>query len=267
MGAMTLLFLVLTCLTARHINVSARELVGLKEHFVNKVAARTAELTGANEALNREIEEKEVLLKEVHHRVKNNLAVIISLLRMQSARIVDRPAKEALKDCHDRVKAMALVHETLYQAGGLAAIPLVSYARALSDNLMQMMSVGQNGTGIKVVIEAEGVLLPIDQAVPCGLILNELLTNTLKYAFRDGKGGQIHISARFSETGAFELEVRDDGVGLPPNFNPRSCNTLGFRIISALVEHQMEGHWEARNEKGACFSIRWPAPNKVLSHL
>jgi two-component sensor histidine kinase len=234
-------------------------LVGLKEHFADKVAERTAELGRANEALNREIAEKEVLLKEVHHRVKNNLAVIISLLRMQSSRIVDPPAKEALQDCHDRVKAMALVHELLYQSEDLAAIPLASYARALSDNLMQMMSAGQKGTGTRVIIDAEGVRLPIDQAMPCGLILNELITNALKYAFPDREGGQIHISARLNGGGVFELGVQDDGVGLPPNFNLEHCNNLGFRIISALVEHQMEGHWEARNANGARFSIRWPS--------
>jgi two-component sensor histidine kinase len=266
MAAMTLTFLVLTSVTARYISTSARELVGLKEHFVDKVAARTAELTRANEALNREIAEKEVLLKEVHHRVKNNLAVIIGLLRMQAARIVDPPTKEALQDCHERVKAMALVHETLYQSEGFTAIPLESYARALCDNLMQMMSVEQKGIGVQVIIEAKDVLLPIDQAMPCGLILNELLTNALKYAFPHGLGGQIHISAHFNKSGVFELEVRDNGVGLPLNFSPENCNTLGFRIISALVEHQMEGHWEIKNANGACFSIRWPPPNNKTAN-
>ena len=390
MAVMTLLFFVLTFLTARYINVSARELIGLKDHFVDQVAARTGELTRANQVLKREIAEreqaekslreteecirmvldhshvvlwaldrngtvtlseggglaglglkpqevvgrsfyeaysaypqivlnarealkgntvssvtdlkvsifenrfgpltdergeitgaivvaiditarekaeaqlrsalteKEVLLKEVHHRVKNNMAVVISLLAMQSSRVADPLAKQALQDCGDRVKAMALVHETLYHFEDFAAIPLASYARTLSDNLIQIMSAGQRGAGIRVTIDADGVRLPIDQAMPCGLILNELITNALKHAFPGQSGGQIHISAQFSETGVFELRVRDNGVGLVSDLNPENCNTLGFRIISALVEHQMDGHWQVSNANGACFTIQWP---------
>jgi two-component sensor histidine kinase len=273
MAAMTFLFLVLTFLTARHINHSATELVVLKEYFAAKVNERTNELIRANEELNREIadrkegedqirlalSEKEVLLKEVHHRVKNNLAVIISILKMQSSRISDPRGKAALQDCYDRVKAMALIHETLYESEDLAAISLASYARSLSDNLMQMMLGETDRIGIQVVIQAEGVQLPIDEAMPCGLILNELLINALKYAFAGRAGGQILVKARISDCGVFELVVRDNGVGLPAQVNPRNPNTLGFRIISILVEHQMNGIWDARNEDGACITIQWPA--------
>src|SRR5262249_36612846 len=141
------------------------------------------------------LKEKEVLLKEVHHRVKNNLAVIISLLKMRSSRILDGSIKEALQDCCERVEAMALVHETLYQSGDLSAIPLAPYARNLAANLMQMMLTKEERSNIHVVLEAENIHLPIDAAMPTGLILNELLTNALKYAFVDRNGGQIRITA------------------------------------------------------------------------
>jgi two-component sensor histidine kinase len=283
MSLMTLLFGVLTFLTARHINASATELLTLKEQFAEKVAQRTEELISANRELSREIadrqeaertreqaegqiraalREKEVLLKEIHHRVKNNLAVIVGILKMQSSRIRDPRAREAFQDCYDRVTAMALIHEALYQSEDLAAIPLAAYARELSDNLVQMMLVGDRSIGIQVVIEAETVQLPIDEAMPCGLILNELLTNALKYAFADRQNGRIVISAQVLGNGLFELVVKDNGVGLPAPLDLENPKTLGFRLISTLVRHQMEGTWQATNEDGACIRVRWPSSSK-----
>jgi two-component sensor histidine kinase len=277
MGGMTFLFLILTFAITRQINRSATELVAFKEHFAAKVAERTHELIRANEGLNREIvdrqgaearirsalREKELLLKEVHHRVKNNLAVIISILKMQSSRIPDPRGKEALQDCYDRVKAMALIHETLYQSDDLAAIPLADYARRLAENLRQMMLPEERRTAIRVTVEAEGVQLPIDEAMPCGLLLNELLTNSLKYAFANRPGGHIVVAAHISEDGRFQLSVRDDGVGLPAGLDLENPKTLGFRIISILVNHQMEGTWEAKNDRGAWITIQWPTPAKT----
>jgi two-component sensor histidine kinase len=280
---MTLLFLVLTFLTARHINSSARELVALKEHFADRVGERTAELIRSNDSLSREIaerqraenhlreseaqiraalREKEVLLTEIHHRVKNNLAVIISILKMQYSRRVDPRVKEALQDCHHRVSAMALIHESLFQSEDLAGVPLGSFARNLSENLRQVMLIGQSKLGIEVAVEAEGVRLPLDEAMPCGLILNELLTNALKYAFPDREDGRILISAQLSDHGVFQLVVRDNGIGFSTDIDPEHSNTLGFRLIASLVKHQMEGNWEARNENGACITVRWPTAMK-----
>ena len=273
MGVMTLFFLLLTTATAWHINGTATELVRLKDQFAEKVAEQTSVLMRANqelklqivdrqraqEHLRQSLKEKEVLLKEVHHRVKNNLAVIISLLKMQGSRIVDPADKAALQDSYERVEAMALVHETLYRSENLSAIPLAPYARNLAANLIQMMVAKEERSAIRVVIEAEGIYLPIDAAMPCALILNELLTNALKYAFAPRKGGEILIGAQ-TKAGVFELSFRDNGIGFPAGLDLESGKTLGFRIISVLVKHQMEGAWEATNDPGAWIRIRWPIP-------
>jgi two-component sensor histidine kinase len=271
MGVMTLVFLTLVSFSAWRINLAVTERVTLKEHFAERVTEQTAELIRANDELRSEIadrqnaqehlreslKEKEVLLKEIHHRVKNNLAVIISLLKMRAVRMRDPAGKEALQDCYERVEAIALIHETLYQSEDLAAIPLGPYAENLAAKLMQVMLPKEDQGRIGVRIDAETVDLPIDAAVPCGLILNELFTNALKYAFPNGRSGQIRMSAHLNDDG-FEMAFQDDGVGFPAGLDLRTCSTLGFRIISFLVQHQMEGNWEGGNEAGASIRIRWP---------
>jgi PAS domain S-box-containing protein len=183
------------------------------------------------------LKEKEVLLKEIHHRVKNNLAVISSLFSLQSNNLDDEHLKTILRQSQDRVRSMALVHETLY-SHNLAEVDFTEYVTSLSAQLLTnySLSTGQ----VQLVTELEPILLSIDMAVPCGLILNELITNALKHGLQDGRAGRLLVALRRTEPGRFELEVSDDGCGLPPDFDLASGNSLGKRLIRSLVK-QLNG--------------------------
>ena len=183
------------------------------------------------------LKEKEVLLKEIHHRVKNNLAVISSLFSLQSNNLDDEHLKTILRQSQDRVRSMALVHETLY-SHNLAEVDFTEYVTSLSAQLLTnySLSTGQ----VQLVTELEPILLSIDMAVPCGLILNELVTNALKHGLQDGRAGRLLVALRRTEPGRFELEVSDDGCGLPPDFDLASGNSLGKRLIRSLVK-QLNG--------------------------
>ncbi|MCP4022664.1 MAG: hypothetical protein GY729_12545 [Desulfobacteraceae bacterium] len=209
------------------------------------------------ESLQQSLEEKEVLLKEIHHRVKNNMAVIISLLGLQSRNVSDTRVKNALADSQSRIRSMSLIHETLYQSEQFSQIPFKEYATNLVGMLVSAM---QNTKGqIHTKIISENVNLTIDQAVPCGLILNELVTNSLKYAFKGAE--ENHLSIQAFNTGNKDgicLIVRDNGPGIPDDIDIKNINSLGLRIISLLVENQLEGNWDISYDGGACFTIQWP---------
>lgn len=249
---------------------SIRKAVAEKEELLSAVAQRNVALKDANLRLEKEVavrrraeatiaaalEEKEVLLREIHHRVKNNMAVIIGLLGLQASHISDPLVRSVLEDSRSRVKAMAIIHESLYRSESMAEISLPAYTRNLVGILQQAM-VGPS-TAVEIFVEAEEMRLGIDQAVPFGLILNELVTNALKYAFIDRHQGVIRIRVFRASPLEAVLEVRDNGVGLPPGFGGPSSDTFGMRIISLLVERQLEGSWAMSSDNGACFTIRWP---------
>ena len=249
---------------------SIRNAVLDKEALLTALAERNEELNGANQRLETEIavrrqaeattlaalKEKEVLLREIHHRVKNNMAVINSLLGLQSSYVSDERVRNALEDSRNRIKSMALIHEALYRSASMAEISLKTYAENLVDTLLKAMD-GLCGT-IATTVESEEISLSIDQAVPFGLILNELITNALKYAFPERRRGRITIKAYRSEKEEIVLEVSDDGIGLPVGFDYRNAETLGMKIISLLVENQLEGSWTMNSDNGARFLIRWP---------
>lgn len=249
---------------------SIRTAVMEREELLSALEQRNVELNDANLRLEEEIgvrrqaeadisaalEEKEVLLREIHHRVKNNMAVIIGLLGLQASHLSDPRLRSALEDSRSRVKAMAIIHESLYRSENMAEISLPTYTKNLVGILQQAM-VGPMATA-EIVVEAEEMRLGIDQAVPFGLILNELVTNALKYAFPDRRQGLIRIRVFRASPREAVLEVRDNGIGLPPEFGPASGDSLGMRIVSLLVERQLEGSWTAVSDNGACFTIRWP---------
>jgi PAS domain S-box-containing protein len=184
------------------------------------------------------LHEKEVLLREVHHRVKNNLQVISSLLNLQAGYAGTGPADEMFRESRNRVRSMALVHERLYQTKELARISLGGYLEDLTRELFQ--AYGVDPTRVRTAVTVEEIFVDIDAAVPCGLVVTEVISNCLKHAFRDGRQGAIALDARFLDTGRIRLVVRDDGVGLPAGFDARMVESLGLRLVALLVE-QLDG--------------------------
>ncbi|TMA90880.1 MAG: response regulator [Deltaproteobacteria bacterium] len=224
---------------------------------------KTHALTKLNQAMETEIEqrveqiraslrEKETLLKEIHHRVKNNLQVISSLLSLQSDKLADTTARKLFHDARDRVRSMALVHEKLYNSHDLARVELGEYTRSLMGDLLQAHSA--LASKVRLRIEQDAVFVPVDVAIPCGLILNELATNALKHAFHERAEGEITIETKRLDDGRIRVVFSDDGRGLPPELDWRSADTLGLRLIRMLVE-QLGGASELCNGQGTRFEL------------
>jgi two-component sensor histidine kinase len=213
----------------------------------------------AESALRTSLAEKEVLLKEVHHRVKNNLAAIMGLLDLQGQKLNDEPARTALAELSARIRSMALVHEQLYQSEDFSRIDFQDYLEALIAHLRS--SYEQSGD-IHVSVAAAGVEMDLDSAVPCGLLITELVTNALKYAFpagrpRPGTGGcEIAVSAEWDDT-AYTLTVADNGVGLPADHNWANTKTLGLLLVKMLGQHQLQGRIELDRTGGTSFRLRF----------
>ncbi|MBW2037353.1 MAG: PAS domain S-box protein [Deltaproteobacteria bacterium] len=200
------------------------------------------------------LNEKELLLKEIHHRVKNNLQVISSLLNLQSSYIKDRNYVEVFKESQDRIRSMAYIHEQLYQSNDLANINLNEYINRLVDSLLRSHKVHPERIALK--IDVGDVLLGIDKAIPCGLIINELVTNSLKYAFPEEKRGEIRITLRSSEEDGIELMVCDNGIGFEPHLDFRDTDSLGMQLVVMLVK-QIGGSIELKRNGGTTFKIKF----------
>jgi PAS domain S-box-containing protein len=205
----------------------------------------------ADDALKASLSEKEAFLKEIHHRVKNNLQVIVSMLNIQSRRTTEDGARRALADCQNRVKSMAFVHENLCRSDDLANVNFGDYVKSLASFLLG--SHGQEAQGISLKISMDDVFLQIDQAIPCGLVINELVTNCIKHAFPAGVGGEIQIEGHIDEDTAV-LTVRDNGIGLPADISSGSNESLGFKLIDTLVK-QLKGTMDVDTSCGTKFTI------------
>jgi PAS domain S-box-containing protein len=209
----------------------------------------------AEEKIKASLQEKEVLLKEIHHRVKNNLQIIYSLLDLQS-QYTDEPVTQSIfQESCNRVKSMALVHETLYQSPDCAKVNFIKYIENLTNNLFQAYGVDVNHILLEKALDE--VTLSLDTAIPCGLIINELVSNALKYAFPNKAKGTIHVSLHCNENKSYTLIIRDNGIGLPINFNLKHLNSLGLNLVHILIE-QLEGTLELDCRKGTKFCIRFP---------
>ncbi|MCP4130467.1 MAG: GAF domain-containing protein [bacterium] len=195
--------------------------------------------------------EKEILLKEVHHRVKNNLQVISSMLNLQSRYISDTSVLNMLKEAGSRIQSMALIHKKLYESEKLSDIHFGEYAQGVIKELLR--SYGAIGE-ITVDIKAEDSMLGINSAIPCALIMHELVTNSIKYAFPKSKNNRITISFCTLETGELELKICDNGVGLPEEINPEEKKTLGLSIVAILTE-QLDGRLEVDRKNGTAVTI------------
>ncbi len=219
-----------------------------KELLEAEVALRTDELR-------RSLLEKETLLKEVHHRVKNNLQVISSLLKMQVDLIKDNAAASAaLNESRQRVFSMALIHERLYGNQKMDEIDFGEYTQTLVGELFYSYS---RSTNVFTKLKLSPIMLGIDQAIPCGLILNELITNALKYAYPDNQYGEILVELKEVENNCVSLTVSDNGVGLPEGFEWQRSNTLGLSIIDILA-HQIGGSLAVQSQAGATFTVVFP---------
>lgn len=206
----------------------------------------------AEAALLASLEEKTTLLKEVHHRVKNNLQIVISLLNLHADRIKNPEALAPLNDTTNRVRSMALLHETLYRSGNLARINLPDYMENLCTHLLN--AAGTDNARIKLERRIGDITLALDQAAPCGLIINELVTNALKHAFPDGRAGQIRVEIQDLGNQQIVLSVTDNGVGLPPGLDPRRTESLGLRLVYILAD-QLRGTVQITREAGAGFRL------------
>jgi two-component sensor histidine kinase/CHASE2 domain-containing sensor protein len=223
-----------------------------------RVAERTSELVQANQQLSGALGEKTVLLKEVHHRVKNNLQVISSLLNLQSGYITDPVALQIFTESRNRVRSMALIHEKLYQSGDLSRINFEDYIRAVSGGLQSTF--GGPRSAIRIAVDVEEIMLPVDSAVPCGLIVNELVTNCFKYAFKPGQAGEIRISMKRLNDTELRLSVSDDGIGFPKELDFRNTESLGMQLVATLSE-QLDGRVAMKNGCGTTFEISFPENN------
>jgi PAS domain S-box-containing protein len=246
------------------VHLRTAELKEANDSLESNVQQRTAELASAVKALQAEVaerkrverqmlsslQEKEVLLKEIHHRVKNNLQIISSLLSLQSEKISGQDPVRTFRESQDRIRSMALIHEKLYQARDISRVDFAEYARSLTAYLSRSYV---SGPGIEIVIDIEDVSLDIDLAIPCGLIINELVSNSLKYAFPDGRHGEIRIGLSRAGNG-YTLVVADNGAGLPPGLDFRDTPSLGLQLVNTLVG-QLEGTIELLRGTGTAFRI------------
>jgi len=209
-----------------------------------RVTARTSEL-----------KERESLLQEVHHRVKNNLQVISSLINMQIRGLEDESSRAALRDCQSRVMTMAQIHEILYQSADYARVPFAKYAKDLTTRILSAS--GTSPGHVTLQFELEEVSLPVAQAIPCGLILNELVANSLKHAFPNAAHGTIRVELRLASDQSVLLSVNDDGIGISPELDLKNLSSLGVQLVINLVK-QLEGQLEIIRFPGSTLRITFP---------
>ncbi|MEE4355679.1 MAG: histidine kinase dimerization/phosphoacceptor domain -containing protein [Desulfococcaceae bacterium] len=252
-------------------------------HLEEMIRSRTKELEESNRRLREEIcirrqseerltesnQEKEVLLREIHHRVKNNMQVIISLLRLQSRKIQGEKPAAVFIESQERIRVMAMIHETLYRQKSLAHIDLADYLGRLVRSLIKVYA--RPGLSVRPDIRIgradEGpdpdMQLNIDQAVPCGLIVNELISNALKYAFPNQKEGEIRIRAEMREDRRLELRIEDNGCGMPEDTNLEECESMGLKTVMILARRQLGGRVHVRSGQGTAFRICFTPDSKA----
>jgi PAS domain S-box-containing protein len=208
----------------------------------------------AEDRLQSSLREKEVLLREVHHRVKNNMQVISSLLNLQSRHLRDPRIIEAFRNSQRRIRSMALIHERLYQSSDLSRIEFSQYLRNLATHLFHSYQVDANR--VRLRMDAEPVYVNINTAIPCGLIVNELVSNSLKHAFPEGRSGEVAVELRRVPENGYLLRVRDDGIGFPDGLDIRRTETLGMQVVTTLVS-QIDASIDLNREPGTDFTVHF----------
>lgn len=258
---------------AASFNVMIDKLKESRDLLEVRIAERTAELRKVNAQLQEELaermhaeerigaalREKEILLKEIHHRVKNNLQIVASMLQLQLGYIEDKRARMLFQESQRRVESMSLIHEKLYRTEDLARIDFGDYVDGLVNNLVALNTGGSKRVGIESAIE--GILLDVNNAIPCGLIINELVTNALRHAFPEGRSGKIDISMNRDDAGKVALVVGDNGIGFPEDTDFRNTRSLGMQLVISLV-NQLGGMIELDRTEGTSFRIAFMAKEK-----
>lgn len=259
---------------SKELNRSNEELQKTHAALELRVQERTADLRRTNlqlrtemeerkkagEQVQKSLQEKDVLLREIHHRVKNNLQIIQSMLNLQLPQIKDEKTVALFKESQDRVFSMALIHEKLYQSETLARINFDEYISSLVNHLF--LSYGAAGRAIRSKISTEGIILDVDVTIPCALIVNELVSNALKHAFPTprpkGAAGEISVGLRHGQENLFLLTICDNGTGLPEDFDVQQSASLGLKLVLALVR-QLQGSIHMSRSCGVGFTISFPA--------
>ncbi len=218
------------------------------DELEQRVRERTAQLKNS-------LEEKEIMLREIHHRVKNNMQVISGLLMLQEEFSNDEKFIEMIKESQNRIATMAIIHEKLYRSESLSKIDFKEYIDDLVSDLFESYGFTESKVGLKV--NAENISMGIDTAIPVGLIINELVSNSLKHAFPEGKKGEIEISLSSISNDMIELLVQDNGIGIPEGIDFRKTESLGLHIVNILVENQLHGEITMNNNNGTEFRIRF----------
>ena len=226
------------------------------------VAQRTAKLVKEIESRKRteekivkSLREKEALLKEVYHRTKNNMQVICAMLNLQLSYIDDEKTYAVFKDMENRILSMAKVHEKLYQSRNLSEVALDNFIKELANKLLDTYRTGNDNISLKLDLDKVG--LTFDLAVPCALVMSELITNALKHGFPNNKKGELKITLKKGVDDEIIITISDNGVGVPDNFDIKKVNSFGLDIITSITEKQLEGKLEFRKNKGTEFIVRF----------
>ncbi|WP_263603247.1 histidine kinase dimerization/phosphoacceptor domain -containing protein [Chryseobacterium sp. PET-29] len=225
----------------------------LKNRANKTLELKRQQIDEQNEQLKKLLGEKEWLLKEIHHRVKNNLQIVISLLNTQSAYLDNEDALMAIQNSQHRMHAMSLIHQKLYQSDNLATIDMSWYIYELINYIKECYSSEKN---ISFVMDVDKIFLDVAQAVPLGLILNEAVNNTIKYAFPDSRRGEVQVSFKKSENGEYKLMISDNGIGLPDDFNIDETESLGMNLMRGLTD-QLEGNFTLESRNGLKITVNF----------
>jgi two-component sensor histidine kinase len=242
----------------------AKQHADLLQRFPHHIIASYLGITNRqNQVQQKLLEEKDLIMKEIHHRVKNDLNIIISLLESQSHYLSDTAARAVLQDTQNRVHAVFLLHEKLYGSAAVSDVNVNTYVLELVNHLYETFDI-RNGN-VVITQKIETIYLNSHEVLPLAIILNEAITNALKYAFPDGRKGEIHVSLRQTPTRMVQMQIEDNGVGFPAGYSPDIGKTLGFSLITGLAK-QLEGYFGIENDGGVAITIRFrPKERRAFS--
>lgn len=236
-----------------HLGVLGHTFDLMLDSMEDNIKTLDLKVEGRTKELQKSLDEKNTLLKEIHHRVKNNLAFTINLLKLQKRKVSDEKTKELLDDVQERIYTMELLHRKLYESKDLNSIPFKKYVNELVEDITYAYSIKD----LKLNINIEDVSMSIEKAMPCGLIINECITNSFKYAFAEKHN---EFSILFKQKGnRYYLEIFDNGIGLPLNLDINKTKSLGLRLITSISKSQLQGNIKYTNENGAKFLIDFPS--------